>query len=151
MLQLINNLKNGIYLFAWFVLFSFSVGIVKGEGEIPQNNLEQPNDTIGAVINPPPLSKEPIEKYFLTSQEFGSSIMVLLFGLIIIVIEAVLIRQKVFDASNSMQFIVVTLVITSSLFLITAGFNSEQITPIIGLLGTIIGYLLGNASILKTK
>jgi hypothetical protein len=34
------------------------------------------------------------------------------------------------------------LIIITSLFLVVAGYNNEQIAPVIGLLGTIAGYLL---------
>ena len=37
----------------------------------------------------------------------------------------------------------VTLIVVSSLFIITAGYSSEQIAPAMGLFGTIAGYLLG--------
>lgn len=36
-----------------------------------------------------------------------------------------------------------TLVVTAGLFLITAGYSETQIAPMMGLLGTIAGYLLG--------
>ena len=39
--------------------------------------------------------------------------------------------------------ILITLIIISTLFLITAGYSNDQIAPAIGLLGTIAGYLLG--------
>jgi hypothetical protein len=37
----------------------------------------------------------------------------------------------------------VTLIIIGTLFFITAGFDSTQIAPALGLFGTIAGYLLG--------
>ncbi|QTA83229.1 Uncharacterized protein dnl_56240 [Desulfonema limicola] len=44
---------------------------------------------------------------------------------------------------NSTRSVGFTLVIVSGLFLITAGYSQEQISPMIGLLGTTAGYLLG--------
>jgi hypothetical protein len=44
------------------------------------------------------------------------------------------------DATNVFT---VTIIITAGLFLMTAGYSSEQIAPMYGLLGTIVGYLLG--------
>lgn len=38
---------------------------------------------------------------------------------------------------------VVNLIIMSSLFMLIAGFSSERTTPLIALLGTIVGYVLG--------
>ena len=50
-----------------------------------------------------------------------------------------------FDQGQSLKFILVTLVITSALFLIAAGFSNNQIASAMGLLGTIAGYLLGRS------
>ena len=44
------------------------------------------------------------------------------------------------------QIVGLTLVITAGLFLITSGYSQQQIAPMIGLLGTIAGYLLGRAT-----
>jgi hypothetical protein len=38
------------------------------------------------------------------------------------------------------------LIISSSIFLIVAGYTSQQIAPAMGLLGTLAGYLLGKES-----
>jgi hypothetical protein len=38
------------------------------------------------------------------------------------------------------------LVVTAGLFLIPASYSNDQIAPLIGLLGTIVGYLLGKSS-----
>ena len=36
-----------------------------------------------------------------------------------------------------------TLVLVAGLFLITAGYSQNQVAPMMGLLGTIVGFLLG--------
>ena len=40
----------------------------------------------------------------------------------------------------------IPLIIGAAVFLVVAGFSEHQITPVIGLLGTIAGYLLGKAT-----
>ena len=42
-------------------------------------------------------------------------------------------------------------IITGALVLITAGFSMQQISPVIGLLGTIAGYLVGSTQMPKPK
>ncbi len=74
---------------------------------------------------------------------FKLSMMVLAFGLIIILLESVLIFTKKISEENIVRFIVVTLIIISALFLITAGYSNDQIAPAMGLLGAVAGYLLG--------
>jgi hypothetical protein len=61
-----------------------------------------------------------------------------------VLLEVHLIRTDKIREENAFKFIVVTLVVIGTLFLIAAGFNNNQIAPAIGLLGTICGYLLGN-------
>ncbi|WDF61033.1 hypothetical protein PQ462_06615 [Flavobacterium sp. KACC 22758] len=75
------------------------------------------------------------------------SISILIFGGIIIGgIFYILIKQKKGWGPNTVQIVSITLLIVAGLFLITAGYSQQQITPIVGLLGTISGYLLGKSS-----
>ena len=79
----------------------------------------------------------------MTLFEFQLSIIVLSFGFIIVLIEVFLIKIRRISSEDSIKFITITLIITSTLFLITAGYSNNQIAPAVGLLGTIAGYLLG--------
>jgi hypothetical protein len=101
-------------------------------------------DTTG-VDNPPP-EPEASDAAIVTPLsrlEFVLSVSVLVFGLIIIFLEIFLIKTRKINAEDTIKFIVITLIITSTLFLITAGYSNDQIAPAVGLLGTIAGYLLG--------
>lgn len=78
--------------------------------------------------------------------EIYLSLGVLLFGLIILCIEVgVLWRQRQGWGVNSTCIVGLTLVVVCGVFLITAGYSESQIAPTIGLLGTIVGYLLGKS------
>lgn len=79
----------------------------------------------------------------LTTRSFYLSLSVLIFGLMIILMEMYLAQTKRIESENIIKVIIITLIITATLFLITAGYNNNQIAPAIGLLGTIAGYLLG--------
>ena len=71
---------------------------------------------------------------------------VLLFGLIIIGLQiGLLYRLKTGWGPNSLRMAGLTLVITSGIFLITAGYSQDQTGPMFALLGTIAGYLLGKS------
>jgi len=97
--------------------------------------------------NPPPGADDG-GKPFMTGLESTLSILVLSFGLIIVFLEVYLIKVNKMDANNSIKFIILTLIITGTLFLITAGYDT-QLTPVLGLLGTIAGYLLGKGENIK--
>ena len=97
------------------------------------------------IDNPPPEPDISTTKIVtpLSRLEFILSISVLSFGLIIILLEIFLIKARQISSEDSIKFITITLIITSTLFLITAGYSNDQIAPAVGLLGTIAGYLLG--------
>jgi hypothetical protein len=69
--------------------------------------------------------------------------MLLLFGLSVLGIMATVAIKK----GNSVPFLrlfSVPLIVVAAVFLVIAGFNDAQIAPVVGLLGTIAGYLLGS-------
>ena len=78
------------------------------------------------------------------SETFLSSI-VLIFGCLLFVAELVVIKVGNYNPDQSTKLVAVTLIIVGTLFIITAGFSSEQIAPAMGLFGTVAGYLLGRS------
>jgi len=84
-----------------------------------------------------------------TSVEIVLSVAILLFGLSCLLVESFLILKigvNKWDSHSVSRMIGLTLIITSGLTLVTAGYSSEQMSPVMGLLGTIAGYLLGSSS-----
>lgn len=72
------------------------------------------------------------------------SLGVLLFGLVILCLEiGILFKLRQNWDAHSTRMVGLTLVVVTGVFLITAGYSENQIAPMIGLLGTIAGYLLG--------
>jgi heme/copper-type cytochrome/quinol oxidase subunit 3 len=81
-----------------------------------------------------------------TPTEMWLSVAVLIFGLTFMVAQAVvMVKKKDGWGPYSTRIAGLTLVIVAGLFLITAGYSQDQIAPMIGLLGTIAGYLLGKS------
>ncbi|HJQ38194.1 MAG TPA: hypothetical protein VKB93_13745 [Thermoanaerobaculia bacterium] len=70
------------------------------------------------------------------------SIAVLVFGVIVLVLMAWTLRHTR-KPQSILSFFGVPLIIVAAVFLVVAGFSDKQISPVIGLLGTIAGYLLG--------
>jgi hypothetical protein len=50
------------------------------------------------------------------------------------------------NASDVLRLATMPMVIAAAIFLLLLGFSNDQITPVIGLLGTMIGYILGSAT-----
>lgn len=107
------------------------------------------DDAIGSNPEPPPEQQAgPHIVNFLSQFEFWLSIIVLLFGAFVIVVEyKLLAHTKEKRAEEILRIYAVTLILVGSLFLITAGYDSSHISPISGLFGTVAGYLLGRGSV----
>jgi heme A synthase len=78
--------------------------------------------------------------------EMYLSLGVLVFGLILVIFTVILaLRKSTGWDQESTRIFTISLVVTAGLFLITAGYSDQQIAPMFGLLGTIVGYLLGKS------
>jgi hypothetical protein len=95
--------------------------------------------------NPEPTSQNsgPQIVHFLSSLEFWLSVIVIVFGVFVVTLEYRLLARTKTNPSDIMRVLAVTLILVGSLFLITAGYSSNQISPVSGLFGTVAGYLLG--------
>ncbi len=79
---------------------------------------------------------------YLSTPAILSSI--LSFAIIILVIHHMAkLLEKGFDANEVLKALGIPLIIAASIMLVITGVPSSTMTPIIGLLGTIAGYLLG--------
>jgi hypothetical protein len=78
--------------------------------------------------------------------EIYLSLGILAFGLILVVFTGIFAHRKNtgWDQEATRVF-TISVIVTAGLFLITAGYSDQQIAPMFGLLGTIIGYLLGKS------
>ena len=97
--------------------------------------------TLTDGVNLPPVSSDLVPTK--SSQEVWLSLGVLVFGMIVVLAQAWIINSRKEPLSQSLKYLSVSLIIVGSLFLVTAGYGNSQIAPIIGLLGTVAGYLLG--------
>ncbi len=79
------------------------------------------------------------------NDSFLLSVIVVSFGAFICLCITLLIIKK-HPAENILRPFGTILIVIGALFLIVAGYSQQQISPVIGLLGTIAGYLLGKDS-----
>lgn len=82
----------------------------------------------------------------LTTKEFWLSVGILLLLLIILSIEAIIIRSAKFSEDATIKLLVMTIVILGVLFLFVSGYSDKQVAPAFGLFGTISGYIFGKSS-----
>jgi hypothetical protein len=98
-----------------------------------------------AVINPKPEYKTSVDKNFVFDDGLFLSLCLLVFSMIVFSLMTYLIKigkqpdqiLKVFGS---------VLIVVAAVFLIVAGYSEKQISPVIGLLGTVAGYILGRSN-----
>jgi hypothetical protein len=88
---------------------------------------------------------------FVTDRGFWLSAIVIFFGMFVVSLEYILLSKTDSKPTDVMRVLAVTLILVGGLFLITAGFDSDQISPVSGIFGTIAGYLLGKTPSIKKK
>lgn len=95
---------------------------------------------------PASFSQRPDETRHWTSIEIVLSFSVLVFGAMVFGLQTWLIVKMPLQWTPNaiLRFNGLTLIITGAILLVTAGYSNEQMTPVIGLLGAIAGYLLGS-------
>ena len=128
---------------------------------IAQSKNDSSKTTVdSSLINPPPSSNDqPVDvsggaitrTSAAHSFPFLLSLMVLIFGVVVIGLQVYLAAIKVIRSEHIFKCIILTLIIIGSLVLITAGYSNSQINGITGLLGSIAGYLLANMKSGTTK
>lgn len=74
------------------------------------------------------------------------SSVVLIFGVVVIAICAGLMRSSRPSPEAILRVFGTVLIITGALFLVVAGYTDKQMAPVMGLLGTLAGYLLGKGA-----
>lgn len=129
------NTKSSLLIMCGLLLAFLLYGQPEVINEIPSAN---PGAT---GTNIPPFSETATPTR--TTQEYWISIGVLLFGIVVVGGQIFLFQRRSEPLAESMKYLTISLIVVGSLFLVTAGYGNEQIAPIIGLLGTIAGYLLG--------
>lgn len=103
-----------------------------------------------ALANEPPASSQDAAKVFpaysfLTQRETWAAFAVLIFGMAMCMFALIVVRRGVLSPEPAIRLIALVLIVTGTLFLVTAGYTADQIAPALGLFGSIAGYLLGRA------
>jgi len=79
--------------------------------------------------------------WWSTNNAMTMSASVLMFGALIMLV--LIYHIKKFDITDhESRIFIIVLIVISALFLVVAGYSDSQIAPVMGLLGTITGYVL---------
>ena len=102
------------------------------------------SDTIFAETTDP--GQDEGSYYVLTPKEFWLSVALLSILFLVILVEVWLIKFRKISEELSIKLILVSIVLFGALFLITSGYDDQQVAPVFALFGTICGYLLGKSN-----
>ncbi len=101
---------------------------------------------LAVADRPPVVSKlevpSSIPRWWTTQNAMTMSSIVLAFGVIVLGLAAWLVKSG-HSATSVLRIFGTVLVIVMVTFLVVAGYDDKQIAAPLGLLGTIVGYLLG--------
>lgn len=88
---------------------------------------------------------------YRTNEEMSLTIYFLIFGAFVLSIASILMYKYSHEPEITFKYFIITLLIIGMLLLIIIGLNQDQISPAVGLFGTIAGYLLGKTDLRKDK
>lgn len=83
------------------------------------------------------------KSWWTTGNAMTISAAILVFGVLVLVLLALVVRKKTASTDDLLKLFMTPLVIIMAVFLVVAGYSDQQITPVMTLLGTIVGFLFG--------
>lgn len=106
--------------------------------------LQQTDAAIKSLSSPPVVAStnSAASSWWTVTNAMTISVTVLLFGLLVLILATYLIKAGK-GAEPVLRIFGTILIVTVAVFLVVAGYTDIQIAPVMGLLGTIAGYLLG--------
>lgn len=97
------------------------------------------------AANPPPIVVGDQPFSFLSSREIWIALAIMLFGLAMAGFCLMMARSTAINADQIIRIAALLLIVTGTLLLVATGYDAQQISPALGLLGAIVGYLLGKS------
>jgi hypothetical protein len=134
-----------LYVFLALVTTSAVLGVAQTSTNHADASSELNNLTPPAPPNPLITHTNDKVSVYLEQIEYAKtmSVYILAYGAVLSLFTGIIALKTRGWSQEATRVFTVTVIITAGLFLMTAGYTSEQIAPMYGLLGTIVGYLLG--------
>lgn len=121
-----------------------TTAVDKELAEIDRALAQQP--AAQAVVVQAPDPEVSVPAWWSNQNAMTMSSVVLIFGVVVIAICAALMRSSRPSPEAILRVFGTVLIITGALFLVVAGYTDKQMAPVMGLLGTLAGYLLGKGA-----
>ncbi len=111
------------------------------EAETPAAREAGPSRSV--VPGSPPADPDDTVQRWHTQVELALTIGTLVFGAFVLALLGWFLGKGLLPADSFLKLFVLVIVVTAGLFVVVAGYTQDQIAPMMGLLGTLVGYLLG--------
>ena len=107
-------------------------------------NLEKTDKAIQSLTTPAKsaTTSVPLQSWWSVTNAMTISVVVLVFGFLVLLLATYLIKLGK-NTEAVLRIFGTILIVLVAVFLVVAGYTDTQISPVMGLLGTIAGYLLG--------
>ncbi len=76
---------------------------------------------------------------------------IMVFTVIVLVLVTALLWRKDTDGHQTLKIFGLVLIVCMTALLLVVGYNKDQLTPVVGLFGAIVGYLLGKDAPIAKK
>lgn len=120
--------------------------MTKAEFDAQMTKLDQELTQLKATpVKAPPGEQQALPEWWTNQNAMTMSAVVLIFGIVVIALCAWLMRVSRPSSEAILRVFGTVLIITGALFLVVAGYTDKQMAPVMGLLGTLAGYLLGKS------
>lgn len=121
-----------------------TTAVDKELAEIDRALAQQP--VAQAVVVQAPDPEVSVPAWWSNQNAMTMSSVVLIFGVVVLALCAALMRSSRPSPEAILRVFGTVLIITGALFLVVAGYTDKQMAPVMGLLGTLAGYLLGKGA-----
>jgi len=112
----------------------------------PRQAVAPSSETVGAGADVDGQKAQKPSPIFEPRWAYGTGIGVLVFGVLTMGMLVTLKNRNKLDSDLFFKLVALTLVLTCGLSLIVIGYGQDQIASMMGLLGTIAGYILGQGT-----
>ncbi len=112
---------------------------LKENAESLQKLQQTTTPTVSAAPEARPVGKE----WWRADEAMTISAVVLIYGIVVMILATIVLRRTNIHPDSVLRLFGTIIIVVGALFLIVAGYSDTQMGPVMGLLGTIAGYLLG--------
>lgn len=129
-----------------FWVFTTAASAQSNAGEATSRTQDRRMSPTPSIVLPSAVPATPDTADFaIPNTQFISLCLILVFGIVVLILQAVLLSKSAAGPSEVSRVTLATLVVTLATASLILGFSDKQLAPVLALFGSIIGFLLGRS------